>query len=65
MVSKDGLFNFQEVSTGRVTPYLFVVDHSDINNFATVTFIIKKLIEDASSPANSPSARSKKWEAFL
>ena len=66
--NKDGIkgwaVQFQEVSTGRITPYLFVVDHSDVNNFATVYFIINKLIADASSVANSPSARSKKWEAF-
>lgn len=61
---KGWMIKFQEVSSGRFTPYLFIVDHTDAENLDKFTAAILRLIDNATSPVNSPSSRSKYWKEY-
>lgn len=61
---KGWMVAFTEVSTGNKTPYLFVVDHLDADNFALFSAKVCNLIDSATSPINSPGSRSNKWKEY-
>lgn len=61
---KGFLLQLVEVATGKVTPNLFVVDHTDFNSFARFKSIAIQKMNYAEG-ATYGSERSKRWKDFF